>query len=205
VTAEREPVDVWAASLDTSRLDGSACNHGEHDRAARFRDHLVGARWLAARHLLRTRLAVRLGCDPHDFEFEEGAHGKPRVPGIEFNLAHSGGIAVVAIAGRAVGVDIEVPRRLVRPTGVARRLGLDWEALPCHDRAGALLRAWTRTEALVKATGDGASGGLSHVEERLAPDGWVVVDVDLGAAAVGAVAARGRDWTVVGPTWVEAG
>jgi 4'-phosphopantetheinyl transferase len=205
VTAEGEPVEVWAAVLDTSRLDGSACNHGEHDRAARFRDPLVGARWLAARHLLRTRLAARLGCGPRDIEFEDGAHGKPGVPGVDFNLAHSGGIAVVAIAGRVVGVDIEVPRRFVRPAGVARRLGLDWEALPHDDRADALLRAWTRTEALVKATGDGASGGLSHVEERLAPDGWVVVDVDLGRVAVGAVAARGRDWIVVGPTWVEAG
>jgi 4'-phosphopantetheinyl transferase len=204
VAADREPIEVWAAVLAPDDLDGSACNVGERDRAARFHDPLVGARWLAARHLLRTLLATRLGCRPDTLQFEEGPHGKPFVRGIEFSLAHSGRLAVVAISTRAVGVDLEVPRPFVRPVGVARRLGLDWGALPHRDRSGALLRAWTRTEALVKATGDGASGGLSRVEDRLAPDGWVVVDIDLGAAAVGAVAARGRDWVVVGPTWVNA-
>jgi len=197
-----DTVEVWAAHLDRARFDGSVCSSGEHARAARFRDPLAGARWLAAHHLVRVLLAERLGGAPTELEFSEGPHGKPAVAGIEFNLAHSGGLALVAIAGRPVGVDIEAPRRFVRPAGVARRLGLVWDALPAGDRDGALLRAWTRTEALVKATGDGASAGLAGAEERLAPAGWAVADLDLGGVAVGAVAARGADWSVHGPTWV---
>jgi 4'-phosphopantetheinyl transferase len=201
-------VEVWASVLEPAPAGTSACNPGEHDRAARFRDRAAGARWLAARHLLRTLVAERLGRAPDALEFEEGPHGKPSLPGIEFNLSHAGGIAVVAIADRPVGVDVEVPRRIARPAGVARRLGLEWGTLPGPDRAATLLRAWTRTEALLKATGTGASAGLAGAEDRLAPAGWVVVDLDLGAHAVGAVAAvaaQGADWIVAGPRWVRRG
>ena len=187
-------VDVWAARLDAVPGGGVCCGD-ERDRAARFADSAVGARWLAAHHLVRTLLAERLGEDAAALEFSTGPHGKPSVRGIEFSLSHAGSIAVVAISSCPVGVDVEVPRRIARPAGLARRLGLAADTPP-----PSLLRAWARTEALLKATGDGASGGLSHAEQRLAPDGWRVSDLDLGSAAIGAVAARGQ-WAVQGPRW----
>jgi 4'-phosphopantetheinyl transferase len=190
-----DAVEVWAARLDAGRFDGSVCSDGEHDRAASFGDRSAGARWLAARHFLRLMLARRLDRPPGALVFEAGAHGKPATDGVEFNLAHSGPIAVVALAARPVGVDVEVPRRVARPAGVARRLGVPW---PLSDAD--LLRAWCRTEALVKATGDGATRGLARVEERLGAEGWSVADLPLGDAH-GAVAARGNDWVVAGPAW----
>ncbi len=189
-------VEVWAAQLDAGRFDGSVCSDGEHDRAASFGDRSAGARWLAARHFLRLTLARRLDRPPGALVFGVGAHGKPGADGVEFNLAHSGPVAVVAVAARPVGVDVEVPRRVARPAGVARRLGVPW---PLSDAE--LLRWWCRTEALVKATGDGATRGLARVEERLGAEGWSVADLPLGGAAFGAVAARGDDWVVAGPTW----
>jgi 4'-phosphopantetheinyl transferase len=191
-------VDVLAARLEPVADD--ACSSDEHDRAGRFRDPLSGARWLAARHLVRTLLGEALGVGPAAVEFTPGPHGKPAVPGIEFNLSHAGAIAVVAVSPRPVGVDVEVPRRIVNPRGVARRLGL-----PADTPPDVLLRAWTRTEALLKATGDGASAGLAGVEQRLGSAGWVVHDLDLGAPALGAVAAVGVDWVVAGPRWVTLG
>jgi 4'-phosphopantetheinyl transferase len=202
VTGDRATVDVWAARLRAGRDDDGVCSPAERDRAARFRDPAAGARWLAARHLLRSLLAARLDRHPDALEFSTGPHGKPSVPGIEFNLSHAGSIAVVAVAERPVGVDVEVPRRIAHPAGVARRLGLRLHEIPEADQPATLLRAWTRTEALVKATGDGASAGLACAEERLAMAGWVVVDLDLGTEAVAAVAARGPDWVVAGPRWV---
>ena len=191
-------MDVWAARLQ-SVPGGGVCNRDERDRAARFRDPAVGARWLASHHLVRALLGQRLGRDPAALEFSTGPHGKPAVSGIEFSLSHAGSIAVVAISSDPVGVDVEVRRRLHNPAGVARRLGL-----PTDTASRAVLRAWTRTEALVKATGDGASAGLSGVEQRLAPAGWIVVDLDLGPPAIGAVAARGA-WALDGPRWTSAG
>jgi 4'-phosphopantetheinyl transferase len=190
-----DTVEVWAARLDTGCFDGSVCSGGEHARAAAFGNRSAGARWLASRHFLRVVLARRLDRPASALAFEASEHGKPRTDGAEFNLAHSGPIAVVAVASRPVGVDVEVPRRIARPAGVARRLGLPW---PLADDA--VLRAWCRTEALVKATGEGATRGLACVEDRLRGE-WSVADVPLGDAAVGAVAARGDDWVVVGPTW----
>jgi 4'-phosphopantetheinyl transferase len=187
-------VDVWAARLEAVQ-DGGVCSREERDRAAHFADPAVGARWLAAHHLVRTLLAERLGEDPAALEFGTGPHGKPALRGIEFSLSHAGPIAVVAISSRPVGIDVEVPRRISRPAGVARRLGLAPDTPP-----PSLLRAWARTEALLKATGDGASAGLSRAEQRLAPVGWVVRDLDLGPSAIGAVAARGV-WAVHGPRW----
>ena len=126
--------------------------------------------------------------------FSEGPHGKPSVEGVEFSLAHSGDVGVVAVADRAVGVDVEVPRRIGRPEGIARRLGVTDDTGPEE-----LLRLWTRTEALVKATGDGASAGLARVEERLAPAGWTVRDLDFDDGARRRGGRAGTDWTVVGP------
>ena len=189
-------VDVWVARLEPVQ-GGGACSRDERDRAARFADPAVGARWLAAHHLVRTVLAERLGEDAAAVEFSTGPHGKPAVRGVEFSLSHAGNIAVVAVSSCPVGVDVEVPRRISRPAGVARRLGLAPDT-----PASTLLRAWARTEALLKATGDGASGGLWHAEQRLAPYGWRVTDLDLGAAAIGAVAARGH-WAVDGPRWTR--
>ncbi len=191
-------VDVFVSRLEPVTED--ACSSDEHDRARRFRDPLSGARWLAARHLVRTLVGEALGVDPAAVEFTPGPHGKPAVPGIEFNLSHAGPIAVVALAAAPVGVDVEVPRRIANPAGVARRLGVPPDTPP-----DALLRAWTRTEALVKATGEGASGGLARVEQRLGPAGWTVADLDLSPAAIGAVAAQGLDWVVAGPRWVTVG
>jgi 4'-phosphopantetheinyl transferase len=203
VADDRTIVDVWAGRLDGAWDGAGVCTRGELDRAAAFGHRSAGARWLAARHVLRTVLAERLGCRPDALVFETGPHGKPSVPGIEFNLSHAGSIAVVAVAARPVGIDVEVRRRIANPAGIAHRLGLEWGGLSGADQTAALLRAWTRTEALVKATGDGASAGLAGVEERLAPEGWMVVDLDLGTSAVGAVAARGSDWVVAGPRWVQ--
>jgi 4'-phosphopantetheinyl transferase len=189
-------VEVWAARLDDGRYDGSACSDGEHARAASFAHSAAAARWLAARHFLRDVLGRRLQRPPAALTFAEGPHGKPSVPGAEFNLAHSGPVAVVAVAARPVGVDVEVRRAIARPAGVARRLGA-----PRPLSTEELLRAWCRTEALVKATGDGATQGLARAEERLGAHGWRAVDLDLGAGACGAVAAQGDDWVVLGPVW----
>jgi len=191
-----DAVEVWVARLDTGRFDGSVCSDDEHDRAASFGHRSAAARWLAAHHFLRVMLGRRLDRPPAALTFELGQHGKPAVAGTEFNLAHSGPIAVVALGVRPVGVDVEVRRTVARPDGVARRLGL---APPVTDQQ--LLRAWCRTEALVKATGDGATLGLARVEERLGRAGWTVEDLVLGEGACGAVAAQGDDWVVVGPAW----
>src|SRR5215203_4666663 len=77
-----------------------------------WRAHLEGPSW----PILRRVLGQYLDAEPSDGELELGERDKPRLragKGIEFNLSHSQNLALVAVAERPVGVDIELirPRR----------------------------------------------------------------------------------------------
>ena len=49
---------------------------------------------IAADHLCRTAAAEALGLSPAEVKFGKNEHGKPITDGMEFNLSHSGDIAV---------------------------------------------------------------------------------------------------------------
>ena len=122
----------------------------------------------AARAAVRAILAAYLGRAPADIKLTAGRWGKPELAGsppLSFNLSHSGGLALVAVAagGTEIGVDVEY----LRPRRDLLRLAARW--LPAADaeavaaaseeaREGAFYGAWTRYEARVKCTGAGISG-----------------------------------------------
>ena len=100
-------------------------------------------------------------------------------------MSHSGDLVVVAVARSPVGVDVEQLDGRSRPVGggdpqaLARLvLGADERAALAavrpSARAHAFLVAWTRKEAVTKATGDGMRVSFSDV----------VVAVDGGAPRV---------------------
>jgi phosphopantetheinyl transferase len=121
----------------------------------------------AARRALAAILADYLG-GPDAVAIAVGPGGKPRLAAdpdrLSFNLAHSAGLALVAIApgGTEVGVDVErvKPRRdLVRLA--ARWLPADAETIAtagAESREELFYAAWTRHEARVKCTGAGLAG-----------------------------------------------
>lgn len=125
------------------------------------------------------------------------AGGKPqlaREPGrLSFNLSHSGGLALIAIApgGVEVGVDVERlrPRRDLARLAARWLPGADAEAVAATvgpEREAVFYAAWTRHEARVKCTGGGLSGpvpGPDVVAHQL--------DVGDGYAAALAVAYAG--------------
>lgn len=132
--------------------------------------------------------------------------GKPFLPdheGIRFNLSHTRGVALVAVARREVGVDVEARRSVRQADGVARRIMTRDELARYEAREGEADRldflswVWARKEALVKASGRGLRGSLREVAcEPLASSRWQVVDLDVPGTAA-AVAAEGRDWAPV--------
>jgi len=104
------------------------------------------------------------------------AHGKRGAGGdLEHSVAHSGDLVVVAVARAPVGVDIEQldgrAHPLGRdgdPRGLARLVLADAErsalaAVHLSGRARQFLVAWTRKEAVTKATGDGLRASFSDV------------------------------------------
>jgi 4'-phosphopantetheinyl transferase len=121
----------------------------------------------AARRALREILGAYLGEDPESIALTAGENGKPELAAspLSFNLSHSGGLALIAVAagGTAVGVDVE----RLRPRHDLPRLAVRWlpEAdaatvarAPDGEREAAFYAAWTRHEARTKCTGAGLSG-----------------------------------------------
>jgi 4'-phosphopantetheinyl transferase len=168
----------------------------------------------AAQDFLRRTLAAYRGCGVADLVFETGAHGKPVFAdqALAFNLSHSGGRAVLALArGVEVGVDIELPTRPRPHVALARRYFCTAEAAAiaaADDDARGLrfLQLWTAKEAVLKALGRGLAFGLDRLEFDLearppvlrwiAPDGgragdWQVRALPVAPPAIGHLAWRG--------------
>lgn len=149
----------------TARVDSpDLLDDIERQRAARLRFEYDRIRFVAARAALRSILGGILGRSPKQLIFQLGSHGKPSLretQGLEFNMSHSGDLALVAVSrNEPVGVDIEVSRQMPRARELARRyLHPDEirtiETVPPDSRSPVFLTCWTRKEAVLKSTGAG--------------------------------------------------
>jgi 4'-phosphopantetheinyl transferase len=167
-----EGVDLWRASLDEPQGEEltylrSLLSADEARRAERFHFARDRRRFIVGRGLLRTILGDCTGCAPRELAFRQGANGKPELADDlvaspwRFNLAHSSDLAVYAVAqGTEVGVDVERWREMPDWATIGERL------FPTEDfarlatvspamRGPEFFRTWTRTEARLKAFGDG--------------------------------------------------
>jgi hypothetical protein len=132
---------------------------------------------VAPRSALREILGRHLGLPPTGLRFEIGRHGKPQlaapVSDLAFNLSHSDSLALVAVARRAVGVDVE-RIRAKRPVDFYRR--------------------WADHEARVKYFGTGLTAQVPPDSPEPA-----VRRVDVGPGYAASIALLGpatlRGWT----------
>jgi 4'-phosphopantetheinyl transferase len=185
VAPPRGAVDVWTIQLDRplpeyralrTLLDGT-----ERSRASRFVFERDRRHFVVCRGAVRALLAGYLGRAPEDIEFLYGARGKPMVHSIngrdavQFNVAHSAGLALCAVAsGAEVGVDVEWLGRTVEFAALASRFFSADEshellALPRAVQPLAFFNGWTRKEAYIKAIGDGLSCPLDAFSVTLRP------------------------------------
>jgi 4'-phosphopantetheinyl transferase len=230
-----DEVHLWRAPLDLGpeRLDRLACllTPDEAERAARLRAEEPRRRFIAARGVLRELLGRCLGAPPEALRFAYAEHGKPRLVGVgaetlRFNLAHSGGLALYAVAaGRDVGVDVECVRATLGAMRIAERFFAPAEIAwlreqPEAARQTAFFRLWTCKEAFLKATGEGVTRPLREVEVSLGADEETATVTRRGAAEapgwslrvlrpapdhVGALAAEGSGWRLHLWSWAGEG
>ena len=213
-------VDVFRIRLSAGGSHAQAwLADDERARAARFRRPLDRDHYSLAHAALRSILAARVGVAPQALVFSMGAHGKPALPGIEFNLSHAGGIALVAVALVPVGVDVEriepldVAALASRQFSPTERLAL--ERVPPAHRLAAFYGGWTRKEAFVKATGAGLSRALTEFDVSIGapaallatrPDAgearrWCLTDIEAGAGYSAALCVAGAEAPAV--SWSE--
>jgi phosphopantetheinyl transferase len=132
---------------------------------------------VASQQALREILSRYLDLPANELRFEANRHGKPRLASPEgelaFNLSHSSSLALVAVARREVGVDVE-RIRAKRPVDFYRR--------------------WSDREARVKYLGTGLTGPVPPDAAEPA-----VQRVDVGTGYAASVAFLGpaklRGWT----------
>jgi 4'-phosphopantetheinyl transferase len=174
-------IQVWLLNLDQ---DAAGAEHlrallsdDERARADRFYFPHLRAHYTLVRAGLRILLGGLSGREPAELEFAYAQHGKPFLPGsgVQFNVSHSGALALIALArGRRVGVDVERIRDMDDGEAIARRFFAPAEvaeylSLPADQRPGAFYSCWTRKEAFIKAVGDGLSFPLHQFTVSLKP------------------------------------
>lgn len=198
--AARGEVHVWGAALDGASAREEELPAAERRRAEEIRRPGGRGEWVASRLALRDVLSRYLDVEPGSIRLHAGAHHKPELAGVEsprFNLSHSGGLALVAVAAeREVGVDVEriEPHRDFLALA-ARGLGPDavaaLEALAGEERATAFHELWVRHEARLKCGGGGLGGpepeGPIAVSELTVADGYAAA---LAVAGTGAASVR---------------
>lgn len=175
-------VHIWRLFLDlgsdSARLLGLSLSTDEAERAARFHFAADKRRFVVAHAGLRSILARYVPDEPAQLRFSIGSHGKPALStskGLEFNLAHSSGHALVAVArGRRVGIDLERFREDGELEGIARRYfssreASEFSALPPEQRTIAFFDCWTRKEAFIKGQELGLSLPLDSFDVSLTP------------------------------------
>jgi 4'-phosphopantetheinyl transferase len=148
-------IDLDAAAPSLASVTGWL-TPDERASACRFATPELRAQALSARIFLRGVLAQALQIAPSAILFEVGRWGKPQVcGGPQFNLSHSGSLAVVAMHPHLpVGLDVEADAHSVPVSALAHILSVS-EATSMPKTTDEWLRLWVRKEAVVKAQGKG--------------------------------------------------
>lgn len=151
--------DVWIVS--TARLEAQSaalCSLAGED----------GPR-APARGFLRVLLSATLGVPPDELRIERrcpacgGAHGPPTCGGLSISVSYTDGRVAYALSQGPVGIDVErvrpgYPWARVAPLVFGASEPQRFADAAPDDRDARFFGAWTRREALGKATGEGLLG-----------------------------------------------
>lgn len=210
-------VHVWALGDAPVRQAASTFAHlladDERQRARAYRRATDAVLFSGRRGALRWLAARYTGVEPAALCFANGASGRPALHGAgpeeyALSVARTDGMTLFAFArSSCVGVDVERIGRRFDHVSVARGIfsGDEQHRLEtAADAAPEFLRTWTRKEAWLKALGSGltdaarhysteadASAGdgrwrVRHADALL--EGWMCIDLALGALHCGALA-----------------
>jgi 4'-phosphopantetheinyl transferase len=212
MTCADESLAAWEALLDPSERE-----RGQRFYQARHRHEFVVAHGVT-RHVL-SRYA---GVAPEALRFVRNASGKPALAGIDapidFNLTHSGGRAVLAVATQSIGVDLEERRADRSAMEIAERFFYGDElasirSRPIDEQNTMFFRFWVAKEAVLKAEGIGLGYPLDRFAVKFSSDNpdrasvrsadpsrlretWHIRMLGGDPAWPVAITAQGTDWQV---------
>ena len=225
---------IWRTDLQRSSARLSHFNNilssDEQQRAQRFHSRKDRERFSITRGILRIILSGYIDVSPEQIELSYNRFGKPELSegmmnnGLQFNLSHSGGIALFAFClDHRIGIDIEtirsgnthlkVPERYFSPREVTAL-----RSLPEDQQREAFYACWTRKEAYVKARGLGIPSSLKDftvslesgkparlLESKSEPSDlnrWTLKDIDVGTGYKAAAAIECSDIRIAYMNWI---
>lgn len=141
----------------------------ERSRYERYLHPRAKSQFARCRAALRAVLAGYLGCEPEQVRFDTLPDGKPTLAGkfgpsgLEFNVSHTDGIGLIAVASSPVGIDVETARPVETADALVGRFFAppereQYHRLPADDREAGFLKGWACKEAVLKGVGCGARG-----------------------------------------------
>jgi 4'-phosphopantetheinyl transferase len=234
MSLEIDEIHIWRAGLNLPsgwvHELWSILTPEERTRAVRFQFPTHRDRFVIARGVLRILLGYYLDIPAERVTIEYLSCGKPFLhrdeagPAVEFNLAHSHGLAVYAFGiARPLGIDLERVRPKLVDEDVyeyffSPREAATLRGLSPSARTTAFLRCWTRKEAYLKARGDGMSVALDSFDVTLAPGEppallasredpcdvmrWSFRDLPVAPGYVAALVVAGGGWQLIDRGWI---
>lgn len=175
-----DEVHVWHVDLTAWQKEADSLlellDPQEQERAARFKFPGPRNQFLISRAMLRRSLGCYLRIEAREVRFRTTANGKPelaadsdlRFGDLRFNLSHTEGVTVFAIARhRQVGIDVERIRPDTNALELAERFfshpEVQWLRLqPASEQIPSFFTCWTGKEAYIKAHGAGLSISLNN-------------------------------------------
>ncbi len=160
-------VRVWVIPLDAPPLIGAEdffahLTPEEQTRAERYKVAKARHQFVTGRALLRWLLGRHLAMRPNEVAITYTGAGKPVLADtasrLQFNVTHTDGLALIAFADHAIGIDVERVRPIADPAGLVGRFFSPAErdaylSLPPELQPAGFWRGWTCKEAVIKAAG----------------------------------------------------
>jgi 4'-phosphopantetheinyl transferase len=180
---------VWLVHVDKLRDDSlPPATPGEQARAARV-SGVQRRRYVRSHRAMRAILGSLTNVELLFALTEKGKPYLASAPELKFNIGHSKSMAIVAAAWNIeVGADIERLHPLTDYIGIAERFlpptaAAEFAAVFQPDPEREFFRRWTRSEAMLKATGEGLYGAGRELDGE-----WTVAEIDAGPRYAAAIA-----------------
>ena len=140
---------MWCARVNEAAVASAIglLNENERARMERMRLGIARHEFVVGRAMLRILAGAATACGPREVTIGVSEHGKPRVEGVEFSVAHSHGLVALALCREAaVGVDVEWMAREIEALEIAQSTFAPGEVKRIEQAAEGAERAelWVR-------------------------------------------------------------
>lgn len=156
---------IYISSIAKTNFSDAYLTEVEKVKCNRFIQQADKDRFTLGRYLIRSILPKYIPDLPPLFELSVTESNKLYLPNteVQFNLAHSGEMVVLAVSNKPIGIDIEHIKPIKDMTDVMQVCFNEQEIHSINSSPNPQFRFyefWTRKEAILKATGEGIATNL---------------------------------------------